>query len=72
MAIVRYLGWTDRSPSRENHVTGGGSLKKSIRTPDGERYVFRGRAGRKSRRRKVDSQEAIEFFADHEDFEVES
>ena len=73
MARVRYTGWTDREVSRKGHrITALPKIQqRSIEAPNGERYVFRGRTGRPSQWRTVDSREALSFFSDHEDFEVE-
>lgn len=74
MARVRYRGWTDRKDRRQEHriVTAGGCrLTRAIHTPNGNRLVFRGRAGKKSQPRTVEDREVIDFFEEHEDFEVQ-
>lgn len=71
MASVVYTGWTSREPSRRSHSVTSfpAQLKKSVRV-EGERFVFRGRAGKKSQPRTVTSEEAVSYFKEHPDFEV--
>lgn len=71
MASVVYTGWTSREPREDHGGVMSWQLKKSVNLPDGDRLVFRGRAGQKSRPHQIEDRHTLDLFRDHSDYEVQ-